>query len=265
MDQINIECIAVKDITVRHEYLPRKEAAAQKYSILLKSEGPQIHVYRNQYGELLLIKGGIDAYNALMVIHPDKRIPAYVIDKEITELDWTFTLLHSCFHENIYFMVNYEYTMHLLEETNEDVKRICAEVGCSTEVILKYKIDKRKRVPDKYKKLAFDHKRQTLVNELCRNPKFTVYSSLLYKVAFQTSNRLTQEKLSAFQQFIDSGHHINVNSPDALIQLNIVVDKKQAFTTHWDGIDNRNKSKQKKTNFTQIINKENNSIRIKLK
>lgn len=262
MNQSNIEWIAVKDITVRHEYLPKKETAARKYSVLLKSEWPQILVYRNLYGELLLVKG-IDAYNALMVIHPQKRISAFVIDKMVTELNWTFKLLHSCFHENIYFMVKYEYTMHLLEETNGDIKRICNEVGCSTGDLLKYKIDKR--VPDKYKKLAFDHKRQTLVNEICRNPKFTLYRSILFKAAFRSSNRLTQEKLSIFKHFVDSGYNINVNSPDALIQLNKVVDKKQAFTSHWDSMDNHNKSNQNQANFTQIINRENNSIRIKLK
>lgn len=262
MIERNIEEIAVKDITVRHEYLPLKKTAAQKYSIFLKSEGPQIHVYRDQHDKLLLSKG-IDAYNALMVIDPNKKIPTLVIDRGIANLDWTFKLLHSCFHENIYFMVKYEYIMLLLEETNDDVKGICAEVGCSKEDILKYKIDKR--VPVKYKKLAFDHKRQTLVNEICRNPKFTGYRSLLYKATFQASNRLTQERLIIFQWFLEAGHHINVNSSNALIKLNDIVDKKLAFTKHWDGSNNHIKTYQQKANFSQIINKENNSIRIKLK
>lgn len=262
MDQVKIEWIAVNDITVRHEYLPKEKTAAKKYSIFMKDNGPLIHVYRNQYGELLLVEG-IDAYNSHMVIHPDKRIPTFITDKELTDLDWTFKLLHTCFIENVHSMMKYEHTMLLLEETNDNVKKICTEVGCSKEDILKYKIDKM--VPDKYKELAIEYKRQTLVNEICRTPKFEAYRSLLYEAVFQTSNRLTQDRLKYFRYFIDSGYHLNMKSPDALIQLNKVVDKKQAFKTYWDSLINPKDSFKKGATFQQKIYRDNSSIRIKLK
>lgn len=133
MNQGKMEQIAVIDIIVRHEYLPTKETAARRYSIFLKSEGPQIHVYRNQYGELLLAKG-IEAYNALMVIDPNKRVSTFVVSEKVTEIDWTFQLLHYFFSENAYFMLKYEYIMLLLNETKRGVKKICDRVGCTVRI-----------------------------------------------------------------------------------------------------------------------------------
>lgn len=262
MDQVKIEWIAVNDITVRHEYLPKEKTAAKKYSIFMKDNRPLLHVYRNQYDELLLVEG-IDAYNSFMAINPDKQIPIFITNEELTELDWTFKLLHTCYIENVYSLIKYEYTMLLLEETSDGIKRICTKVGCSKEELLKYKIDKM--VPNKYKELAIEHKRQVLVNEICRNPKFEVYRPLLYEMAFQTSNRLTQEKLKIFQHFLDSGYHLNVNSPDALVKLNKVLDKKQALKTYWDSFINPNSSFERRSTFQQKVYKENNSIRIRLK
>jgi hypothetical protein len=226
---ITIDWIAMKDVRVLHEYVPENKTMKKRLK-LYSAHKPHIELYQTPNGELLL-KSGIDAYNTFAAASPTNQIPVFIINRDITKLDWTFKLLHSCFNENVYFLIKYEYIMILLDKTNNNIEKICTKVGCSEDEIEKYIIDQR--VPDMYKELAIYHKRHVLVNMICREPTIEGYRSLLYKAAFNDKNRLTQEKLKTFIKYIGEGYSINVNSLHAQSQLNKIVDRDQAYKNHW--------------------------------
>lgn len=227
---IIIEWIAMKDVKVRHEYTPMPKTAKRKYK-LFSAHKPHMELYRKSNGEFFL-KNGVDAYNTFMTMDPNERIPVFIIDKNIETIDWTFRLLHSCLTENVYFKMKYEYVMLSLEETDNDINKICSKVGCFKEDIEKYIIDPR--VPDKYKELAIRHERHTLINKIYRDQRLEGYKLLLYEAAFQENNRLTQKELKTFIKYIQAGHSLNPESPHALSQLSRIVDEKRAFKNHWN-------------------------------
>ncbi|WP_176448182.1 hypothetical protein [Lentibacillus sp. CBA3610] len=160
-----IEWISSKNINVRHNYLPTRRTAARNYSVYLKRMGPLMDVCKYEDGQYLLLKG-LDAFNILSVIDPHKKVPVFMTEKSMTELEWTAELLNSCVTEKVYFKFKYEYVMLLLEETGQDTAKIRKLTGWAENDIEKYRIDKD--VPQKYKKLAYEHNRQNLVNDICR-------------------------------------------------------------------------------------------------
>ncbi|WP_188455863.1 hypothetical protein [Virgibacillus oceani] len=261
MSRIRIKWVSAKEINVRHKYLPSEKTATKIYKMLLKNNKPIMHLYQDHHGKLLLNRG-IDAYNSLMVIDSNKKVPTIIVDEEINELDSTFKLLLSCFTENVYYKMKYEYIMLLLEETNNDIERICKEIGCSENEITKYIIDRR--VPDKYKELAIEHQRQLFINKICRDPIVKDYRLFLYEAVFKTENRLTLDKFNYFKKYIKSGYKININSPNAIFKLNKVVDIDQAFKVYWNNLIFNHASVNEGATFHQKINKKDSRIRIKL-
>ncbi|MDC3418721.1 hypothetical protein [Aquibacillus salsiterrae] len=245
-----IKWISVKEIKVIHEYLPPKDKAVDIYTINKYTNGPLMGVYQNSSNQFLLHKG-IDTYNALKVLNPNKKVPCFIFSFDISELDWCFSLLRTCFSENVYFRIRYDYIMNALKATNYDVERIADEVGCSHKEIEKYMIDKD--VPDEYKELSIKYSRQTLVNKICRDPQLYAYRRLLYKAVFQTKNRLTHDKLKHFQNYITLGYSLNANEISTLAYLNGVVDEKQAWLTYWNHLSRqRNETKEAKLSTSKI-------------
>ncbi|WP_047984188.1 hypothetical protein [Ornithinibacillus californiensis] len=230
MDLIKLEWVPLHKIKARHT--TTKSLTRYSYHRYTNNHVPYIHIIRDKKGQLLLHKG-IEAYNILKSQSPQITVPVYILEKQhITQLDWTLRLFQSCMQEKVNYKLKYEYIMLLLKETNNNIKRICENTGCSKNEIYQLIFDPT--IPEKYKELAMKYNRRCIVNEIAKNPKLLNYRSVLYPAVFQKKNRLTYEKLKLFLTFLDAGYDFNVNSILALQNLNQVVDRDQALRYYWD-------------------------------
>ncbi len=255
------EWFTANDIKVLHHYLPLDKTAKKDYRLAINTDGPLMRLYRNSANELLLIQG-INAYNSLKVLSPNKKVPCFVINNNISELEWCFTFLRSCFKEKVYFMVNYEYIMYALKKTNENVKKMAEEINCSEKDIQKFIVDTR--VPDHYKELAIKYRKQGLVNAICQSSILKDYHDFLYKLTFRENHKLTKVKLKLFEDYIKFGYSLDIEKSYAIEWFNKIVDKKQAWKIYWEYLNNDYSLSKHYTHFPRVI-KNKKIIKIKIR
>ena len=212
-----------------------KQLSRNAYHKLINVDSPYIHVIKNGNGELLLHKG-IEAYNKIKSSKHPKSIPVYITSiPNITELEWTYRLFQSCMVEKVNIGLNYEYITLLLKETKNDIGKICKNTGCTKQEIFNLIFDDT--VPNKYRELAIQYNRRSIINEIAKNPKLQIYRPVLYRAAFQRKKQLTFEKLKLFLTYLEAGYQLNINSILALENFNKIVDNEEALTYYWNHLN----------------------------
>lgn len=230
MDIRRIEWVPFQQIKAKHK--TTTSLTRYSYHKYTNKNTPYIHVIRNEDGDLLLHKG-VEAYNIIKSQDLNIIIPVNISYQiNLSELDWTFKLLQSCFREKVNPRLKYEYVILLLHKTKNNIDLICHKTGCSKEDI--YQIIFEPAIPEKYMDLALKYNCRQLINEIARNTKFQNYRSLLYPALFQRKNRLTYEKLMLFETYLESGYDLNVNSVLALQNFNQIVNHEEALKYYWE-------------------------------
>jgi len=229
-----IKWLATNEIKAVHRYLPIKATAIKKYNVAVKTSGPLMYVYQNTSNEFLLFRG-INAYNSLSVLFPNKKVPCIIIRDDIQEIDWYDACLLNCVKENVYYKIKEEIIQTILTSSNNDTKKIADLLNCSEGEIRQHYII-NKKVPIKAKKIVDKQGRTRLVNAIYNDPTFISYQPLLLHSATNDINRLTNEKLKYFKWYLNAGYSLNqkdTNLSKQLYELNKIVDLKEAFNTYW--------------------------------
>ena len=233
-----IKWLSANEIKAVHQYLPTELTAQKKYNIVTKTSGPLMSVYENESNELLLF-GGINAFNALSILYPSRKVPCRIISYSIQKSDWYDACLLNCVKENIYYKVKDEIILAILASSNNNTKRIADLLNCSEDYIRQHYIINQK-VPKENQKVVVEKRRTRLVNSIYANPNFSKYQHLLLYSATSDINRLTLDKLKYFKWYINAGYSLNMkdtNLHDQLYEFNKVVDLKEAFNTYWLHLD----------------------------
>lgn len=73
---IIIDQVAMKNVRVRHKYVPIIQTLNKKRSLYITNK-PRLEFYRLPNGELLL-RRGIDTSNTFKGLKPEEKIPVYI-------------------------------------------------------------------------------------------------------------------------------------------------------------------------------------------
>ncbi|MCT8137660.1 hypothetical protein H1D32_07770 [Anaerobacillus sp. CMMVII] len=227
--------LSANQINVRHQYLPTRNTASKKLPILLKSNRPLIHVFKDKIGNYFLWKG-IEVYQTLKVLNSTLKIPCQIHQGPANEYQWTLKLLQSCYLENSYWKVKMELIRNLLNDDKKTAEQISEDSGIELKEIKKYLI--QPDVPDDYKELAISNGKHTLVNSICNNKKLTdECKTLLYEAVFHYSTPITFEQYNLFKKYIRDGYQFDPSEAGSMVKLKEIVNQNAALIYYWSSLN----------------------------
>jgi nitrogen regulatory protein PII-like uncharacterized protein len=228
-----INWLSTDEINVVHQYRPQKNTAWKHYKTIIKSNGPLMYVYKSD-NKYFLWKG-VFAYNSLSSLFPQKKVPCYVIPYTISTLEWQEQFLLMSSIEKAHHVIRQETVAAILQNTDNDTKKIAAILNKSEEEV-NFEYITHPDIPINHKKIIIDKNRIKLVNSFYTDPLLIPYQSLLLESVIQENKRLTYEKLDYFRFFIQLGFNlktIDFSIDEQLAEFSRIVDKKEAWRIYW--------------------------------